>query len=111
MNRITRRTLAVIAGLVIGWYAAGMVGPHLPLVGVSVAETTHEADVQGHGAGHDDHADNEATALVPHEAMPWLQPVIVVAIGLFIAAIVLGPAAMSIRGPELPDPADDHEDH
>ena len=63
-----------------------------------------------HGGGHDDDAALAAAGqLVPGPGdIPWFRPVLYVAGGLFVAAVVLGIPALKLRGPEPPDPADTH---
>jgi hypothetical protein len=132
MNRLTRRTVSAIAGVVLGWYVAGVVptsGP-LTLASPSMAEDTHHAPAghtpsgaEGHGLTAPDSHSNDhdgsdpalaaANLLVPQaEDIRWYKPVLIAIVGLFVAAVVLGIPALKLRGPEPPDPAaDDHASH
>lgn len=65
-------------------------------------------DQHGADAGHDA-ALTAAGQLVPQsQDIPWFRPVLYVAAGLFVAAIVLGIPALKLRGPEPADAAADH---
>ena len=136
MNRFTRRTVSAIAGVVLGWYVAGVVPTSgLPaLASPSMAEDAHHAPAghtpsgaEGHGltasdthnnAHNNDHGEADpalaaANLLVPQaEDIRWYKPVLIAIVGLFVAAVVLGIPALKLRGPEPPDPAsDDHAGH
>ena len=126
MKRFTRRTLAAIVGLALGWLVAGMV----PGLGTSLAESPAES--HGHHASHGDdghanesdvhdthgqsgdHGEHDAALDAARLLNPewgdigWYPPVLAVAGGLFLAAVVLGVPAMKLRGPEPADPAADH---
>ena len=110
--RLFGRHLWILVGLCLGWYVAG-----LPLfVGISVAEESalHEE----HGpATHDEGGDEAGGAhhdavrhLVPDPLHKpgWLRPVLWTVAGLFVAAVLLGPLSLKLRGPEPPDPAEAH---
>ncbi len=124
MNTITRRSLGILAGLTLGWYAAGLT----PGLNPSMAQhDTHHDAAPTHDdhAGHDHdahqpapaHADTthdanhhepieSASLLVPGPGqVDWYRPVLGIIAGLFVAAIVLGIPALKLRGPEPPDPA------
>jgi len=64
-------------------------------------------DGDSHGGGHDaPHEVVSAKLLVPQSGqVPWYRMVIGLAVGLFVAAVVLGVPALKLRGPEPPDPA------
>ncbi len=135
MRRSAQRILAVVTGLVLGWYLAGM----LPGIGASLAveqagepphaQTSHAADQplpehdtkhgtlppSSHG-GHTDHRsphENDAIHLLPkpHD-MTWFRAVVWSAAGLFVAALVLGIPALKLKGEEPPEPVAGHDnDH
>ena len=130
MKRLCRRSISILIGLVLGWMVAGMMMGE----SVSLAEeghhVEHAADSDADtGHGHDDHADHHesahdghendlaaqaAASLVPKETdIAWYGTVLVLAGGLFLAAILLGYPVMKLSGPEPPDPAADHghDDH
>ena len=109
MKRFPRKTLAIIAGLAIGWYLAGVVGPHLPFVHVSYAEDSHGDMKIKHHSSEPDQDNEAAKLLVPagHD-VTWFKPVLWGAVALFVAGLTLGCLALTLRGPELPDPADAH---
>ncbi len=121
MSRFTRRTLAVVLGLALGWYIAGTAGHLLPGASISLADDPHDQATSGQahpsesGPGHsnpseaDAHGPQAARDLVPGaNDVPFIRPVVYATAGLFIAAIVLGIPALALRGPEPPDPADEH---
>jgi len=136
MKRFTRRSAAAVVGLVLGWYVAGIVfvgGPSVVGPGVNYAhasDAAHDSNDDHHHApvaedphgthdapgAHGDAAEHDAALaaagqLVPQqEDIPWFGPVLYVAGGLFVAAVVLGIPALKLRGPEPPDPADTHSD-
>jgi hypothetical protein len=100
VKRFARRSLAIVVGLTLGWYAAGF----------SSAATS--GDPHDAPAGDHDEAARAAAELAPtHEPTPWFRPVVGSAVGLFAAAIVLGIPALKLRGPLPPDPADVHDTH
>ena len=109
MFRLTRRTPWILVGLSLGWYAAG-----LPLFcGTSVAgeSALHEEHGSSTHDGHDDEAgdsDHAVRHLVPRYKPGWLRPVLWTIAGLFVAAVLLGPLSLRLRGPEPPDPAEAH---
>ena len=121
MKRLTRRTLAIVLGLALGWWCAGLAPQIPPAVGVSFAEEAHDTSASDHAAKHGqedphDSGHSGANELVPKEGdTPWFKPVIIATMSLFLAAIVLGIPALKLRGPEPPDPADasthDHDEH
>ncbi|MEX0777276.1 MAG: hypothetical protein WD042_16350 [Phycisphaeraceae bacterium] len=105
MKRWSRRVLAVIVGLSLGWYAAGW----MPAAIRAEAVTPHaERQAGGHGtAGGDAHATAPAKELVPQtEHAAWFGTLLIAIIGLFGAAVVLGIPAMKLRTPEAPEPMD-----
>ena len=110
MRVLRRRTVGVLIGLCLGWWGAGLAGPYLSstaasVAGASAAQPAHEGGID-HGEGHGD----ATAALVPgaHERLQlgWYRWVLWSALGLFVAAIVLGIPSLALRGPDLPDPAD-----
>ncbi len=116
MNRTTCRAVGIVAGIVLGIYAAGVLEPVLPFVGVSLAETSHD-DHGGddtHRPADDEHA-NLAEPLMPQpEHITWYRPVLWGAVWLFAGALVIGGVSLKLRGPDLPeppDPADSHDEH
>ena len=121
MSRFTRRTLAVVLGLGLGWYIAGTAGHLLPAVGALRADNPHDQTASGEAhpsesrSGDDNlsgdvaHGPQAAKDLVPGaNDVPFIRPVVYAAAGLFIAAIMLGIPALALRGPEPPDPANEH---
>lgn len=107
---LKRRTLWILVGLCLGWYVAG-----LPLFGgMSVAGEPPVQEEHG-STTNDGHSDEVAGTqhgavqyLVPdpNHKPAWLRPVLWTIGGLFVAAVLLGPISLRLRGPELPDPAD-----
>lgn len=135
MKRFTRRAAAVVVGIVLGWYVAGVVSVGespvaAPGPGASYAQASDTPPHDAHGdhadtadegygtpdahGAHDTDAEHDAALaaagqLVPGpQDIPWFRPMLYVAAGLFVAAIVLGIPALKLRGPEVPDPADTH---
>ena len=109
MKRFSRKTLALVAGLAIGWYLAGVVSPHLPFVHVSYAEDSHgNMKSKQHKSEHGPY-DKAAKLLVParHDAT-WFKPVLWSTIALFAAGLTLGSLALTLRGPEPPNAASAH---
>ncbi len=130
INRITKKLAVVVFGLALGWYVAGIA----PTAGVSLADDTqshpkphhpphdlpHHGALQGghgqpptHAAAdphHDDHHDPALAAaqlLVPQRGdVGWYRPMLAIAVGLFVAAVVLGIPALKAQ---RPDPAADHD--
>ncbi len=129
------KTIAIGLGLALGWWAAGVVqdslsaaqDPHAdPPSTASVAEgpqeTGHGGDAgspHGPDAPHRDadhgeqddvaHHDNaNVRALAPREDPGFFSAMTTMIIVLFVLAAVVGSAALLMRGPEPPDPADEH---
>ncbi|MBL1216248.1 MAG: hypothetical protein D8M59_01995 [Planctomycetes bacterium] len=76
----------------------------------------HATDSAGHSGAEGEHGGAEAAradALAVHEAPAWYGPVVIGAAVLFLLAIVLGSAAVVMKGPEPADPphAHGHDDH
>ena len=124
MARKYRMTLAITLGLVLGWTAAGYLEGHLPgtVSSALAAEVPGDADsgaqTEHHGDAdpHDEHHDlgegrAQAQELVPREATDWYRPVVNIAVALFATALVIGCTVIALKGPDAPDPADDHDDH
>lgn len=66
-------------------------------------------DDHGHGDGHHhDEGMEKAAGLAVHEPPSWYRSVIAGAVTLFVLAMFLGSFAIITKGPEPPDPADDH---
>lgn len=86
------RTMGVVIGLWLGWQAAGMADN---AQGHVASEGTHVSDVP--------FAPSNATA-------SWYPMVLAIAVGLFVAAIVIGRPAMKLKGEE-PAEDDHHDDH
>jgi hypothetical protein len=133
-TRWTRRAAAVLVGLTLGWYAAGVAQP--PLAGKALASQpappptvappaatpdAHAAVVQAdhvaldHAAtAHSDAGALAAGQLVPaaldaqghaHAALPaWFNGTIALAGGLFLAALVIG-LPIVLRAASTPPPA------
>ena len=106
MKRLTR-TLAIVMGLGLGWWVAGLAPQILPGVEASFADQDeHGQASEGQSVEHEDSA---ASELVPEKKdAPFYKPVLWAIVGLFIAAVVLGIPALKLRGPEPPDPAAAH---
>lgn len=108
MKRLTRRTLAIVMGLGLGWWVAGLAPQILPGVEVSFADQNEHAHSNEGNSVHGE--DSAASELVPEKKhAPFFKPVLGTIVGLFIAAVVLGIPALKLRGPEPPDPAAAHE--
>ena len=61
---------------------------------------------------HNHHAPESVQNLVPGKGQTdWYGRVVWYAVLLFILAVVLGPVVIALKGPDLPDPADKHDDH
>ncbi|MCK4871829.1 MAG: hypothetical protein KAS72_03795 [Phycisphaerales bacterium] len=137
----TRKTLGIAVGLILGWYAASFVQtavsyaqdeqpshpsaetatthePH-DLQGAALEQpheegesTDHHADPADHSGGeHHGKSDAAAEALAVHADPPWFSTMRTGIIVLFILAALVGSAALLLKGPEPPDPADAHSDH
>lgn len=115
------KTIAIVLGLVLGWWAAGFVqttitaaqDPHGPAEtheshDAAPDETPHGEQVHGEG-GHGDGHGGAARALVPEENPPYFAAMTTIIIVLFVLAAVVGSAALLIKGPEPPDLADEHD--
>lgn len=111
MKRMTRRSLAILLGLTLGWYAAGLMPGTSVTMAADGGTSTHKSD-EHHDHDHDaDHAPAATMLSVGPSQSPWLSSVLTAAAGLFAAAIVLGIPAMKLRGPEPVEPADHADDH
>ena len=111
MRRLPRRLVGIVLGLCLGWYAAGVIGPG----GTGLASDTETAaSADGHASSDHSsthHEDNPAAALLPRaDSIRWLRPVLYAALGLFVAAVVLGIPALMLKGPDAPEP-DPHDGH
>ena len=116
MNRTTCRAVGIVAGIVLGIYAAGALEPVLPFVGVSLAGTSNDDhagdDTDRPTDGDHDELANLAEPLLPQpEHVTWYRPVLWGAIWLFAGALVIGGVSLKLRGPEPPEPADSHDEH
>jgi hypothetical protein len=108
MKRMLRLSLGVMLGLWLGYTAAGL----MPM-SLYAAAGGPDAAVEG-GAPGDAGQQSAAQLVVAADQVPWLTPVLWGVAGLFVAAVTLGFLAQKLRGPEPPDPADDHhhaDDH
>lgn len=101
-------------GLCLGWYFAGLA---LPTATLAYDGHGHVA-AAGHGGGHGDNAAiHAAEALRPTpDQVRWYPAVVKTAVGLFVAAVILGIPAMKLRGPEPAEPPEHadsagHDDH
>jgi hypothetical protein len=123
MSRFARRTVIVMVGLILGWYAAGMVDFH-------PADPAHAADPAKAGAedgGKDtgyrkDDGQRAAEALQPkaHDRA-YYPTVLKIIIGLFAAAVVIGiiaramgyqdPGVVATEEDQAEAHHDDHDDH
>lgn len=107
LKRITRRKVAVAIGLCLGWYMASLAEYHLPFVATSIAENLPphgSREPAAHGGGKHGEEGNVSDNLRPGSKPAWLNDVLNITGGLFVAAIVLGPIALALRGAERPDP-------
>lgn len=107
-KRLFRRTMAVLLGLWLGWLAADVAFEQVPGAGLATPAFA-AAGPSGEGADHADHEHvRSVEALKPHDGAPWIWKVILFSALLFGAAALIGPAVMSLKAPEPPEPADDH---
>lgn len=84
--------MGVVLGLWLGWQAAGFAD-----------------DTKGHVHSEDTHVD---AAFAPSDATgSWYPMVIAIAVGLFVAAIVIGRPAMKLKGEEPAEDDHGHDDH
>jgi len=89
-----RRIMIVVVGLLLGWWAAGVVD-FTPQVDAATEEAPHQ-DVHAAEAAHQDANQQAADALVPRDddsqkaAPSWYRLVVYAAAGLFVAAILIG---------------------
>ncbi len=126
MRRMTRRTVAILGGIVLGWYAAGFLpGSLSQSAGPSPLFAVDAPDHDGHregdalhgeaGQAHTAHdaAERGAQLLVPKtsDEVCWYSGVLWASGGLFAGAVVLGYPALRLRGPEPEAAQDDHGDH
>ncbi len=82
-KKLAFRTFGVMLGLWLGWQAAVLAEGDYAEVPIA------PSDAQG----------------------SWYPMVIAIAIGLFVAAVVIGRPALKLKGEDPPDPADDHHGH
>ena len=115
MIRNTRRTIAVIVALVVGWLAAGYWAHWLPGTATFAVDTAEQEQAEADDPGASDPSSeggHAADALVPAPGdARFMRPVLIAAGALFLAAIVLGIPALVMRGPDPPDPAEAHDEH
>lgn len=109
------RTVGIVLALCMGWYAAGLQDSRASGDGHDHSKHGHtQNDAASNTAGDDHHAGHAGDAaklLKPQPGdAPWYSSMLLIAGGLFVAAIVIGYPAMKIKGPEPADPADDHHD-
>jgi len=109
MKRTARRTLGVIIGLALGWYAAGVLMPWPAPVQASAphaAESAHGAAETGDSAPHDQAAD-AAKLIATDLDQPWYLTVVYGALVLFTIAGVVGYTGWF----RAEAPAEDDDDH
>jgi len=127
MKRLTRRSFAVCLGLVLGWFAAGMVfdsgqiadesgflAPSTANAAAASKDAGDHKDGKGKDGKHEDKGIKAAGKLAPKELpeqAPFFRSVLIAAAALFIAAVPLGMFALAMKGEDPPDPADDHHGH
>lgn len=86
--------------------AAGPMPAAVSALGVVAVAAPEPHGDEEHG---DHHGDNSrAEALAVSEPPPWYGKVVTGFLVLFLLAVFVGSAAIIVRGPEPPDPADDH---
>ena len=105
MTRFKRRSLAVVLGLALGWFVAGVAG-NLFSAGTTLADdsTAQQEHVATDEADHGGPSEEMAVeTLVPqgHDAA-FMRPVVYAAGGLFVAAVVLGIPALSLTQRDEP---------
>lgn len=107
IKRWQRRSLAIVAGLALGWFAAGF----LPS-SIGAAES-HEAAAPATGMADSEHGGvTPADELVPaQESVTWLKPVLAGVVGLFAAACALGIPAQRWKAAQPSVPAPVHDAH
>ncbi len=118
MKKLGRRTLAIIAGLILGWTCAGYLGDYAPAI-LPQAHAAAPAGEDNHGDHHEPDLGQEAAGqLVPKaEDITFYEPVVATAVGLFALAIVVGIVARvsGIKDPGVAaaeaDAAAAHHDH
>lgn len=125
MKRLQRtgiKSMAIVAGLVLGWYAASLVFP----AGVIAADDSHAAGAAArHATDGETTTDHnlkhvaDAALASAHQLVPtdthgrattptWYRGVVTGIVILFVAAIVLGIASLKLKAPPVSDLAADH---
>ena len=121
MKRRLRRTVAILVGLCLGWIVAGPPSPwdggdhalwgavdggsRHAAAGVSPASAASGAGGSSEGGAPDKAAD-AARELVPAAGdVTWYPWILLVAVGLFVAAIAFGRHGQATGGDQAPDQA------
>jgi hypothetical protein len=135
------KTIAILLGLTLGWWAAGFVQTGVSTAQEHPAEEVHRTDpldshdegaeehapgagqehaeetahTEGEGASHGDahggshgEVNPNIRALAPAEEPGYFTTMTTLVIVLFVLAALVGSAALVMKGPEPPDPADEH---
>jgi hypothetical protein len=128
------KKLGIGLGLVLGWLAAAQVQQFTLLAQQDDAAHETVEEVGGHGQdaphgdgdishgtdhgvehgeaqGHHGKGDEKAAALAPEHDPSWFGALRTGVILLFVLAALVGSAALLMKGPEPPDPADAHDHH
>ncbi len=103
-KRYLRKTIAIVLGLWLGLISADGAFNQLPTQAYGAASTTGEA-----GGQKQDQTEASIQALAT-DSSHWYGRMIRGCVLLFVAAVVLGPAALSLKTPEPPE-RDEHDDH
>ncbi len=127
------KTIAILLGLTLGWWAAGFVQTGVSTAQEHPGEEVHSTDpldshdggveehapgasqehgeetahAEEHGAGHGEVNPN-IQALAPAEEPGYFTTMTTLVIVLFVLAALVGSAALVMKGPEPPDPAAEH---
>lgn len=107
-TRTIRKSLGIIVGLFLGLIAAEVAFDQTPVSTAYAASAASDAKAEG------PHVMHSIDALKPGpSASGWFGKVVRVSILLFLAAVALGPVAMSLKAPLPPerDEAHGHDAH
>jgi hypothetical protein len=109
-KRFLRRCLACFLGLYLGWMAAALAFDQVPQAAYAESPAAHPGEKEGHP--HEEGQVHSIEALKVEESF-WFGKVVAGAVLLFVAAAVLGPLALSLKGPEPieRDQAHGHDHH